>query len=111
MNDHDEERVEFYLNDQRVITGGLDDPVTSRDTEIERIAAALDTVPVGDYPWHHDAPHHPEYAAALYDAGLRSQSASEPSLNVAVLERAISNVAVDVGRLVVADDAANIAAE
>ncbi len=48
-----------------------------RDAEVARIAATLDTIPVSDYPWHFEAPHHPEFAAALYDAGLRTDTSRE----------------------------------
>jgi len=49
----------------------------TRDSQIARIAAVLDRVPVGDYPWRPQEPHHPEYAAALYEAGLRAPDASD----------------------------------
>jgi len=73
--------------------------MTSRDTEIERIAAALCQA--------HDGRAHELTAEALdkahgakarllYDAGLRSQPASEPSLDVARWVQAItSEIEVD----------------
>lgn len=59
--------------------------MSAREAAIRDIAEALDRVPVGDYPWHHEAPHHPEYAEALYDAGLRP-AADRDRLRAAIIE-------------------------
>jgi len=54
--------------------------MTSRDTEIERIAEAVEKAMLGGYVAELPTA---MIASRLYDAGLRSQPASEPSLDVA----------------------------
>jgi len=80
--------------------------MTSRDTEIERIAAVLDDLTRveieddrGDVRVQRD--YSEITAARLYDAGLHSQPASEPTLDV---ERRVE-LAREIGRLQAENDA------